>query len=74
MSEQTQQKDPGPELNLNLYVAEINFVLASLAKAPFDQVEGLINKIRAQGQAGYAAYQQAQVLAAQTETSTGEEA
>jgi len=70
MSEQEQ------ELNLVLTVKEINFVLAALAKAPYEQVEGLVNKIRMQGQAGFAAIQQAQALAAQNEatetTETGE--
>ena len=77
MTEQTQQpqqpQDLGPALNLNLHLAEVNFILAVLAKAHFEQVEGLIAKIRQQGQAGIAAHQQAESLKAQTETNeTGE--
>jgi len=60
------------ELNLNLTLAEIKFVVAALGKAPLEQVEGLVNKIRLQAQAGIAAAQQAQELAAKTEETQGE--
>lgn len=47
--QQVQQKpDLGPELNLKLHVAEINFLLSVLGKVPYEQVEGLISKIRLQ--------------------------
>lgn len=68
MSDQAQQQDLGPELNLNLKLAEINFVLAALSKAPYEQVEGLISKIRQQAQAGIDAIQHAQEMTAPKDT------
>ena len=76
MSEQAQQEQQepnlGPELHLNLHLAEINFLVATLRKLPMEQSEGTVNKIRAQAQAGLNALHQAQALAAQTQANTGE--
>lgn len=46
MSEQT-----APTIKLELNLEEINMILASLSKHPFDSVFQIINKIQAQGNA-----------------------
>lgn len=45
MSDILQQK-----LNLELTVAEINVILRSLGKHPFEEIAGLIQKIKGQGE------------------------
>jgi hypothetical protein len=35
-------------IDLNLTVAEVNAIMAMLGRQPYEQVEGLIQKIRAQ--------------------------
>ena len=35
-------------IDLNLTVAEVNAIMAMLGRQPFEQVEGMIAKIRAQ--------------------------
>lgn len=47
-------------LQLELTVAEINVILKSLGKHPFDEIAALIAKIKAQGEAQLAEMQQAQ--------------
>lgn len=69
----TNQTQNNTELNISLTVTEINFILALMSKAPYEQVEGLITKIRVQGQAGFAALQQAQALAGNQEEPPTEE-
>lgn len=73
MTEEVKTPDFGPELNLRLNVAEINFIVTALRKLPMEHTEGLVNKIRVQSNAGYAAYQQAQALTAKTETTEANE-
>lgn len=46
-------------LNLELTVAEVNVILATLSKHPFEQVVALINKIQNQGNPQIAAVQEA---------------
>ena len=38
-------------LNLNLELEEVNLILRSLGKHPFDEIAQLINKIQQQGEA-----------------------
>jgi len=38
-------------LNLELNVGEVNMILASLGKHPFDEVVALVSKIKQQGEA-----------------------
>lgn len=59
-----QAPDLGPELHLSLHLAEVNFLVATLRKLPMEHSEGVVNKIRAQAQAGLNALHQAQALAA----------
>ena len=40
-----------PEIELSLTLNEINMILASLGKHPFDDVVALVSKIREQGEA-----------------------
>lgn len=40
-----------PDLNLTLTLNEINTILASLGKHPFDEIAVLVSKIRSQGEA-----------------------
>lgn len=47
-------------LHLELTVGEINVILRSLGKHPFDEVVALIQKIKAQGEAQLAEIAQAQ--------------
>ena len=44
-------------INLELTVVEINIVLRSLGKHPFDEIAALIAKIKAQGEAQLAELQ-----------------
>lgn len=50
MSEQTAQQ-AAPTMKLELNLEEVNMILASLSKHPFDSVFQVINKIQAQGNA-----------------------
>ena len=38
-------------LNINLEIEEVNLILRSLGKHPFDEIAQLINKIQQQGEA-----------------------
>ena len=49
-------------LNFELTLDEANLVLAALGKAPFDQVAGLIGKMREQAQPQLAELEQAQAV------------
>ena len=49
-----------PTINLELSVAEVNTILASLGKHPFVEIANLIGKIKQQGEAQVAAAQQAE--------------
>ena len=49
-----------PTINLELSVAEVNTILASLGKHPFVEIANLIGKIKEQGEAQIAATQQAE--------------
>ena len=40
-----------PEITVELTLNEINMILASLGKHPFDEVVALVSKIRLQGEA-----------------------
>ena len=40
-----------PEITVELTLSEINMILASLGKHPFDEVVALVGKIRSQGEA-----------------------
>ena len=48
------------DINLTLTVDEVNVILASLGKHPFDQIAALVQKIKAQGEPQVAAQQVAQ--------------
>lgn len=48
------------EIVLNLNVNEVNVILRSLGKHPFDEIAGLIQKIREQGEAQLAQEKPAQ--------------
>jgi len=56
-----------PEITVELTLNEINMILASLGKHPFDEVVALVGKIRSQGEA------QIQALQAQTSEEATEE-
>lgn len=43
------------DINLTLTVDEVNVILASLGKHPFDQIAALMQKIKAQGEPQVAA-------------------
>ena len=49
------------ELNLSLSIAEINVILRSLGKHPFEEIAALIQKIKQQGEVQLAEMQQDQV-------------
>ena len=53
------------EITLNLTVEEVNGILASLGKQPFDAVSALIVKIKQQGEAQIQASQAAEPVAAE---------
>ena len=46
-----------PEIAVELTLNEINMILASLGKHPFDEVVALVGKIRSQGEAQIQALQ-----------------
>ena len=52
MSDNTNQpvaaEQPAVMLDLNLFLEEVNLILGSLGNLPFNQVSGLIEKIKAQ--------------------------
>jgi len=68
----TPQNDPNYEVFLRLTFNEISFVLAALGKAPFEQVEGLVGKVRTQTQAALYAAEKHAANNAVTEEITGE--
>lgn len=55
------ENDQTLELNLSLSVAEINVILRSLGKHPFEEIAALIQKIKQQGEVQLAEMQQDQV-------------
>ena len=54
-----------PELTIELTLTEINMILASLGKHPFDEISQLIGKIRSQGEEQISALQAAAEEAAE---------
>ena len=48
-----------PEITIELTLNEINMILASLGKHPFDEISQLIGKIRSQGEEQISALQAA---------------
>lgn len=48
-----------PDLTIELTLNEINMILASLGKHPFDEISQLIGKIRSQGEEQISALQAA---------------
>lgn len=48
-----------PTINLELTVAEVNVILRSLGKHPFEEIAALINRIKAQGETQLAELQAA---------------
>lgn len=52
-------------INLELTVAEVNVILRSLGKHPFEEIAALIQKIKAQGEAQLAELQAAAPAAAE---------
>jgi CHASE3 domain sensor protein len=61
--EQLNQQEP--VLKIEMTLSEANTVIQALAKLPFEQVVGLIQKVKGQGDAQMHAFQQAQSAAAQ---------
>jgi len=59
-----------PEITVELTLSEINMILATLGKHPFDDVVALIAKIRSQGEIQIKALQDAN--SSDTETVTDE--
>ena len=59
-------------IQLQLSIAEVNSILRSLGKAPFEEVADLITKIKQQGEPQAAALIQAQQAAAPETTETAE--
>lgn len=53
------------QIDLKLTVAEVNVILRSLGKHPFEEIAALIQKIKAQGEAQLAEMQAAEAPAAQ---------
>ena len=49
-----------PEITIELTLNEINMILASLGKHPFDEISQLIGKIRSQGEEQISALQAAE--------------
>ena len=45
------------KLNIELSIAEINVILRSLGKHPFDEIAALVQKIKAQGESQLAELQ-----------------
>ena len=56
-----------PVIKLELSVNEVNAILRSLGKHPFDEIAALIGKIKQQGDAQLAAIEQAQPQAAEAQ-------
>jgi hypothetical protein len=56
-------------LNLELTLDEVNMILRSLGKHPFDEIAALIGKIKNQGEAQVAAAQQEAEVEASEEKS-----
>ena len=54
------ENDQTLELNLSLSIAEINVILRSLGKHPFEEIAALIQKIKQQGEVQLAEMQQGQ--------------
>lgn len=54
------ENDQTLELNLSLSIAEINVILRSLGKHPFEEIAALIQKIKQQGEVQLAEMQQNQ--------------
>ena len=54
-----------PEITIELTLNEINMILASLGKHPFDEISQLIGKIRSQGEEQISALQAAAEEAAE---------
>jgi hypothetical protein len=44
----TQQQAPAVMIDLTLFLEEVNLILGSLGNLPFNQVSGLIEKLKAQ--------------------------
>ena len=53
------------DINLTLTVDEVNAILRSLGKHPFEEIAALISKIKAQGEPQVAAQQPAEPVPAQ---------
>lgn len=49
-----------PEITVELTLNELNMILASLGKHPFDEVVALVGKIRSQGEVQIKALQEAE--------------
>ena len=60
-------------LQLQLPVTEVNFILGLVGKQPYDQVAGLIDKIRAQAAPQLVAFAQQQEQAAPTAPADGQQ-
>jgi hypothetical protein len=56
-----------PEITIELTLTEINMILASLGKHPFDDVVALVGKIRMQGEEQLKTLQDAKVSEEVTE-------
>lgn len=54
-------------IQLDLTIAEVNVILRSLGKHPFEEIAALINKIRQQGETQIAALAAAEPAAEATE-------
>ena len=54
------ENDQTLALNLSLSIAEINVILRSLGKHPFEEIAALIQKIKQQGEVQLAEMQQGQ--------------
>jgi hypothetical protein len=58
--EETRMQTAEPVVQLQLPVSEVNFVLGLVGKQPYDQVAGLIDKIRGQAAPQLVAFAQQQ--------------
>lgn len=61
MTQQTTQQEP--TVNINLTVNEVNAILRSLGKHPFEEIAQLITKIKGQGEAQLAELEKATAAA-----------
>ena len=68
---QTQTTEP--TLQLQLPVTEVNFILGLVGKQPYDQVAGLIDKIRAQAAPQLVTFAQQQEQAAPAAPADGQQ-